>query len=72
MTPVFTMEHYNRLKEAIAAGTFSVTHKGKTVTYRSQRDMFTLLNRMEVDLNIRKPSGPLGGIKSFQPNINTD
>lgn len=72
MASVFTMDQYNKLKEAISMGAFSITHKGKTITYRSQREMFSLLNRMEMDLNIRKSEGPLGGVRSFQPSINTE
>jgi hypothetical protein len=46
----FTIEQYEKLKEAIVNGVYSVTYGNKTVTYRTIADMLKALELMESEL----------------------
>lgn len=46
----FTLDQYNALTDAIAAGTTKVTYGDKTVEYRSLNDMLRTLDIMKAEL----------------------
>ena len=46
------LEHYERLKEAIATGAASIRFKDKETRYRPAKEMKGLLAEMETDLGI--------------------
>ena len=49
-TTQFTVEHYTKLKDAIASGVKSVSYGDKTVTYMSFEEMRKVLAMMEAEL----------------------
>ena len=43
----YTQAHVDAMREALASGALSVSHGGKTVTYRSRQEMLDQLALME-------------------------
>jgi hypothetical protein len=50
--PIFTLDQYNALIDAIALGALEVQYSDKKVTYRSLNDMRALANDMAADLGL--------------------
>ena len=46
----WTQTQLDALNDAIAAGVTTVSHNGKTVTYRSLAEMMDLRNRMQQEI----------------------
>lgn len=54
----WTQTQLDALNEAIASGVTTVSHNGKTVTYRSLKEMMELRDRMQWELANGSASRP--------------
>ena len=48
----YTLEEYTQLKAALASGATSVSHNGRTVTYRSLEEIRGILATMAKELGL--------------------
>ncbi len=47
----YTQSQLDAIKTAIASGTLTVTHNGRSITYRSTQDLLAVKREIESELN---------------------
>ena len=61
----FTQSDLDAIDTAIASGELTVSHNGRTVTYRSMSDLLRARQTIQTLLSAAQPGGSAGGPRRF-------